>query len=185
MRTLNLKRKHTDGQRMTEFLEHPFTLKQQTKLYQLTWLAENILGVTWKLLYTESVLCSRDLTGAESEPLQKRIMCFSHEVIRFPVFKLGVLSTFIYQGKSSNSPVDAWLLPMTNCNERCLLFWALLSWKLCATVPRSELVSVQVNHMSLGFLSYQIDWMPLLYCTSFVLSRCPVLIMFCSQLISL
>ena len=170
---------------MTEFLEHPFTLKQQTKLYQLTWLAENILGVTWKLLYTESVLCSRDLTGAESEPLQKRIMCFSHEVIRFPVFKLGVLSTFIYQGKSSNSPVDAQLLSMTNCNERCLLFWALLSWKLCATVPRSELVSVQVNHMSLGFLSSQIDWMPLLYCTSFVLSRCPVLIMFCSQLISL
>ena len=35
-RTLNLKRKHTDGQKMTEFLEHPFTLKQQTKLYQLT-----------------------------------------------------------------------------------------------------------------------------------------------------
>lgn len=41
--------------------------------------------------------CSRDLTGTESEPLQKRIMCLSHEVIRFPVFKLGVLSTFIYQ----------------------------------------------------------------------------------------
>ena len=35
-RTLNLKRKHADGQRMTKFLEHPFTLRQQTKLYQLT-----------------------------------------------------------------------------------------------------------------------------------------------------
>lgn len=169
MRTLNLKRKHTDGQRMTEFLEHPFTLKQQTKLYQLTWLAENILGVTWKLLYTESVFCSRDLTGAESEPLQKRIMCFSHEVIRFPVFKLGVLSTFIYQGKSSNSPVDAWLLPMTNCNERCLLFWALLSWKLCATVPRSELVSVQVNHVSR--ISFFSNW----------LNATSILFVFCSE----
>jgi len=27
----------------------------------------------------------------------KRIMCLSHEVVRFPVFKLGVLATFIYQ----------------------------------------------------------------------------------------
>lgn len=42
----------------------------------------------------------RDLTGQEVEPLQKRIMCLSHEVVRFPVFKLGVLATFIYQGKT-------------------------------------------------------------------------------------
>ena len=44
----------------------------------------------------------RDLTGPEVEPLQKRIMCLSHEVVRFPVFKLGVLATFIYQGKTKN-----------------------------------------------------------------------------------
>lgn len=42
----------------------------------------------------------RDLTGPEAEPLQKRIMCLSHEVVRFPVFQLGVLATFIYQGKT-------------------------------------------------------------------------------------
>lgn len=27
-------------------------------------------------------------------------MCLSHEVVRFPVFQLGVLATFIYQGKT-------------------------------------------------------------------------------------
>nr|XP_058947228.1 tubulin polyglutamylase complex subunit 1-like [Pocillopora verrucosa] len=59
--------------------------------------SNGLRGLTGKTYNDLLTLLCKDLTGAESEPLQKRIMCFSHEVIRFPVFKLGVLSTFIYQ----------------------------------------------------------------------------------------
>ncbi|RMX53882.1 hypothetical protein pdam_00018617 [Pocillopora damicornis] len=69
--------------------------------------SNGLRGLTGKIYNDLLTLLCKDLTGAESEPLQKRIMCFSHEVIRFPVFKLGVLSTFIYQGKSSNSPMSS------------------------------------------------------------------------------
>ncbi|XP_073230191.1 tubulin polyglutamylase complex subunit 1-like [Porites lutea] len=53
-----------------------------------------LTGKTYNDLLT--MLC-RDLSGTEAEPLQKRILCYNYEVVRFPVFKVGVLSTFIYQ----------------------------------------------------------------------------------------
>jgi len=55
---------------------------------------QGLTGKTYNDLLT--MLC-RDLTGIEAEPLQKKVMCLSHEVVRFPVFRLGVLATFVYQ----------------------------------------------------------------------------------------
>ncbi|KAL9957955.1 hypothetical protein ACROYT_G034914 [Oculina patagonica] len=59
--------------------------------------SNGLRGLTGKTYNDLLTLLCRDLNGAEAEPLQKRIMCLSHEVVRFPVFKLGVLSTFMYQ----------------------------------------------------------------------------------------
>lgn len=59
--------------------------------------SDGLRGLTGKTYNDLLTLLCRDLTGQEVEPLQKRILCLSHEVVRFPVFKLGVLATFIYQ----------------------------------------------------------------------------------------
>ncbi|PFX28859.1 Tubulin polyglutamylase complex subunit 1 [Stylophora pistillata] len=71
--------------------------------------SNGLRGLTGKTYNDLLTLLCKDLTGTESEPLQKRIMCLSHEVIRFPVFKLGVLSTFIYQGKADKNLCEAML----------------------------------------------------------------------------
>ena len=69
----------------------------------------------------------RDLSGTEVEPLQKRILCFSHEVVRFPVFRLGVLSTFVYQGKHHNqATVDNIKVILNSANN--MYFYALRRW---------------------------------------------------------
>ncbi|XP_068688087.1 tubulin polyglutamylase complex subunit 1-like [Montipora foliosa] len=54
-------------------------------------------GLTGKTYNDLLAMLCRDLSFTEAEPLKKQIMCFSHEVVRFPVFRLGVLSTFVYQ----------------------------------------------------------------------------------------
>ncbi|KAK2560585.1 Tubulin polyglutamylase complex subunit 1 [Acropora cervicornis] len=54
-------------------------------------------GLTGKTYNDLVAMLCRDLNVTEADPLQKKIMCLSHEVVRFPVFRLGVLSTFVYQ----------------------------------------------------------------------------------------
>ncbi|KAK3733706.1 hypothetical protein QZH41_011237 [Actinostola sp. cb2023] len=54
-------------------------------------------GLTGKIYGDVLTLLCRDLPSNQAEPLIKRIMCYDHEVIRFHVFRSGILSSLIYQ----------------------------------------------------------------------------------------
>ncbi|XP_032231585.2 tubulin polyglutamylase complex subunit 1 [Nematostella vectensis] len=59
--------------------------------------SNGLRGLTGKSYNDLLTLLCRDLTNTEAEPLLKQITCFDHEVIRFLVFRCGVLSVLVYQ----------------------------------------------------------------------------------------
>ncbi|XP_031557025.1 tubulin polyglutamylase complex subunit 1-like isoform X2 [Actinia tenebrosa] len=59
--------------------------------------SSGLRGLTGKSYNDILTLLSRDLSSNEVEPLIKRITCFDYEVVRFSIFRRGVLSLLIYQ----------------------------------------------------------------------------------------
>ncbi|EDO35740.1 predicted protein [Nematostella vectensis] len=79
-------------------LSHQKGEKQsQNRLKNIVKGSNGLRGLTGKSYNDLLTLLCRDLTNTEAEPLLKQITCFDHEVIRFLVFRCGVLSVLVYQ----------------------------------------------------------------------------------------
>lgn len=101
-------------------------------------------GLTGKTYNDLVAMLCRDLNVTEADPLQKKIMCLSHEVVRFPVFRLGVLSTFVYQdflkqAESLHSELD---LTERGKADRCLCEVILNELKQAVSKTTGDPISV-------------------------------------------